>query len=120
MNEERWCTVGRNRDLVNRQANQNGAILMAERGASDATNKVRHANGQAEEVTSGGFLSEQPARRAFESVFARLIATAGIVGVGTALGAILIAANLAGWITGFAVAIVSVALAAMLWRSRRL
>jgi hypothetical protein len=67
-----------------------------------------------------GFLSDRPERRTFESVFARLVATAGIVGVGTALGAILIAANVAGWITGLAVSIVTVALAAVLWRSRRL
>jgi tetrahydromethanopterin S-methyltransferase subunit F len=69
---------------------------------------------------TGGFLPEQPERRTFESVFARVVATAGIVGVGTALGAILIATNVAGWITGLVVSIVTVALAAMLWRSRRL
>ena len=68
----------------------------------------------------GGFLSEQPARQTFESVFARLVATAGIVGIGTALGAILTAANVAGWIIGLVISIVTVALAAMLWRSRRL
>lgn len=67
-----------------------------------------------------GFLSDRPERRTFESVFARLVATAGIVGVGTALGAILVAADVAGWITGLVVSIVTVALAAMLWRSRRL
>jgi hypothetical protein len=67
-----------------------------------------------------GFLSEQPERRTFESVFARLVATAGIVGIGTALGAILVAADVAGWIAGLVVSIVTVALAAMLWRSRRL
>jgi hypothetical protein len=69
---------------------------------------------------TGGFLSEHPERRTFESVFARLVATAGIVGVGTALGAILIGADVAGWITGLVVSIVTVVLAAMLWRSRRL
>ena len=67
-----------------------------------------------------GFLSEQPERRTFESVLARLVATAGVVGVGTALGAILVAADVAGWVSGLIVSIVSVALAAMLWRSRRL
>jgi hypothetical protein len=67
-----------------------------------------------------GFLSDQPERRTFESVFARLVATAGIVGIGTALGAILVAADVAGWIAGLVVSIVTVALAAMLWRSRRL
>ena len=74
----------------------------------------------ADTTGTGGFLSEQPERRTFESVFARLVATAGIVGVGTALGAILIAADVAGWITGLVVSVVAVALAAMLWRSRRL
>lgn len=69
---------------------------------------------------SGGFLPEQPERRTFESVFARVVATAGIVGIGTALGAIVIAANVAGWIASLVVSIVTVALAAMLWRSRRL
>jgi hypothetical protein len=73
-----------------------------------------------ERSDSGGFLSERPARRTYESVFARLVATAGIVGIGTALGAILVAADVAGWIVGLVVSIVAVALAAMLWRSRRL
>lgn len=69
---------------------------------------------------NGGFLSEHPQRRTFESVVVRVVATAGIVGVGTALGAILIAADVAGWVTGLVVSIVTVVLAAMLWRSRRL
>lgn len=69
---------------------------------------------------SGGFLSEQPERRTLESVLARLVATAGIVGVGTALGAILVAADVTGWISGLVVSLVTVVLAAMLWRSRRL
>jgi hypothetical protein len=42
------------------------------------------------------------------------------VGIGTAVGAILIAADVAGWITGLVVSIATVVLAAMLWRSRRL
>ncbi len=50
----------------------------------------------------------------------RLIATAGVVGIGTAVGAILVANDVAGWIVGLAVSIVSVILAAVLWRSRRL
>jgi hypothetical protein len=67
----------------------------------------------------GGFLPEQPERGTFESVFARVVATAGIAGIGTGLGAIVIAANVAGWIASLVVSIVTVALAAMLWRSRR-
>jgi hypothetical protein len=66
-----------------------------------------------------GVVSEYPGRRRFESVLARVVATAGIVGIGTALGAILIAADVAGWITGLVVSTVTVTLGAMLWRSRR-
>jgi hypothetical protein len=53
-------------------------------------------------------------------VFVRVIATAGVIGVGTALGALLIANDVAGWISGLVVSAVSVLLAAVLWRSRRL
>jgi len=70
-------------------------------------------------TVNGGPLSDHPRRRTFESVLARVVATAGIVGIGTALGAILIAADVAGWITGLVVSIVTVTLAAMLWQSRR-
>jgi hypothetical protein len=71
------------------------------------------------EVTPG-FLSAQPARIRVESVLVRLIATAGVIGIGTAVGAILVANDVAGWIDGLVVSIVSVILAAVLWRSRRL
>ncbi len=64
-------------------------------------------------------LPEHPRRRTFESALARVVATTGIVGIGTALGAILIAADVAGWITGLVVSIVTVTLAAILWRSGR-
>jgi hypothetical protein len=65
-----------------------------------------------------GSLPEHPKRRAFQSVLRRVVATAGVVGIGTALGAILIAADVAGWITGLVVSIVTVTLAAILWQSR--
>jgi hypothetical protein len=67
-----------------------------------------------------GFLSPSPDRRSFESVFVRVVATLGIVAVGTALGAILVANEVAGWIVGLAVSAVSVLCAAILWRSRQL
>lgn len=69
---------------------------------------------------NSGFLSEHPGRRTFESALARIVATAGIVGIGTAFGAILIAADVAGWISGLVVSVVTVTLAALLWQSRRL
>ncbi len=67
-----------------------------------------------------GFLPSEPVRRQSESALVRLVATAGIVGICTALGAILGAGDLAGWIIGLVVALISVLLAAVLWRSRTL
>lgn len=60
-------------------------------------------------------------RRRFkaESILMRLIATAGIVGLGVAIAAILVSADVAGWIVGLAVALVSVVLAGALWSSRQ-
>jgi protein-S-isoprenylcysteine O-methyltransferase Ste14 len=71
-------------------------------------------------TTEHGFLPASPARHEAESVFVRLIATAGVVGIGTLLGALLTANNVAGWIVGLVVSLVSVVIAAVLWRSRTL
>jgi hypothetical protein len=67
-----------------------------------------------------GFLPASPARAGLESVVVRLVATAGVVGIGTAIGAILSSSNVTGWIIGLVVSLVCVVLAGMLWRSRRL
>ncbi len=50
----------------------------------------------------------------------RLIATGGIIGIATVLGAVLVGQDVAGWIVGLAVGLVSVLLAALLWSSRQL
>jgi len=50
----------------------------------------------------------------------RLIATGGIVGVATILGAVLVGQSVAGWIVGLAVSLTTVILAALLWSSRQL
>jgi len=63
-----------------------------------------------------------PARRkrsGIESVFVRLVATAGIIGIGVALGAILVGQKVDGWIVGLAVALLCVLLSAVLWSSRQ-
>jgi hypothetical protein len=65
-------------------------------------------------------LPSQPGRRAAESVFVRVIATMGVIGLGTLLGAILVSQDVAGWIVGLCVALLSVACAGVLWRSRTL
>lgn len=59
-------------------------------------------------------------RRGIESVFVRLVATSGIVGICVALAAILGTQDVAFWIVGLAVSLVSVVLAAILWSSRTL
>ncbi len=55
-----------------------------------------------------------------ERLLVRLVATGGIIGIGVALGAILAASKVQGWIIGLVVAVVSVVLAALLWSSRQL
>ena len=50
----------------------------------------------------------------------RVLATGGIIGIATALGAVLVSNDVAGWIVGLAVGLTSVILAAVLWSSRQL
>ena len=67
-----------------------------------------------------GFLPDRLRRPIVESVFVRLVATGGIVGIGTAIAAIMGSQEVAAWIIGIVVATVSVVLAAILWSSRTL
>jgi hypothetical protein len=50
----------------------------------------------------------------------RAVATSGIVGIGVLLGAVLVGQDVAGWIVGLVVSLVSILLAALLWSSRQL
>jgi hypothetical protein len=50
----------------------------------------------------------------------RLVATAGIVGIGTAVGAVLGTQDVQAWIIALVVSLVSVLLAGVLWSSRSL
>jgi hypothetical protein len=87
----------------------------------DAENRPDLAGGQSPgDLAEPGFLPTTPPRANVESIAVRCIATAGVVGIGTAIGAILESASVAGWIMGLVVSLVSVVLAALLWRSRRL
>jgi hypothetical protein len=67
-----------------------------------------------------GFIPTGPPRLPAESVAVRLIASAGVVGIGTLLGAVLGATDVAAWLIGLVVSLVSLVIAAVLWRSRRL
>lgn len=66
------------------------------------------------------FLPNRSVRHRFESWTMRAVATGGIIGIGTALGAILTWADVRGWIVGLAVSGLTVLLAAFLWSSRTL
>jgi hypothetical protein len=61
-------------------------------------------------------------RRRFvvETVFMRLVATAGVVGICVAVAAILDSSDVQGWIIGLVVSLLSVVLAGILWSSRQL
>jgi hypothetical protein len=50
----------------------------------------------------------------------RVVATGGIIGIAVLLGAILVSQDVAGWIVGLVIGLVSVILAAVLWSSRQL
>ena len=66
------------------------------------------------------FLPARSRRPGIESLFMRVVATGGIVGIGTALAAILGTQEVDAWIVGLVVSVVSVVLAAILWSSRTL
>jgi hypothetical protein len=66
------------------------------------------------------FLPPREGRWGVESLFVRVVATGGIVGIGTALAAILGWQDVAAWIIGIVVSGVTVLLAALLWSSRTL
>jgi hypothetical protein len=59
-------------------------------------------------------------RTKVERASMRVLATGGIIGIATALGAVLVGNDVAGWIVGLTVGLTSVILAALLWSSRQL
>jgi hypothetical protein len=73
-----------------------------------------------DEKTQGMIPARRHRRSMFERISMRVLATGGIIGVDVALGAILTANHVQGWIIGLAVGLVSVVLAAILWSSRQL
>ncbi|MEA2391597.1 MAG: hypothetical protein QOK31_1706 [Solirubrobacteraceae bacterium] len=68
----------------------------------------------------GTMIPARSRRPGIESFFMRIVATAGIVGIGVALAAILAGQKVDGWIVGLAVALTSVILSGVLWSSRQL
>lgn len=84
----------------------------------DVASKV---NGDDESLGTQGMIRGRRHRRSsFERISMRILATGGIIGLDVALGAILAANHVRGWIDGLVVGVVSVVLAAVLWSSRQL
>jgi hypothetical protein len=68
-----------------------------------------------------GMLPARKRRRtAVERGFVRIVATGGVIGIATILGAVLVSQDVAGWIVGLTVGLTSVMLVALLWSSRQL
>lgn len=87
-----------------------------EGGPPDARHQPR-----TEPDPSQGMIPGRVRRRTkLERASMRILATGGIVGVATALGAVLLDNDIAGWIVGMVVGLTSVVLAAVLWSSRQL
>jgi hypothetical protein len=59
-------------------------------------------------------------RPPLEAPLMRFVATAGIVAIGVVIAAVMSSQHSKAWVIGLVVSIVSVALAAVLWSSRRL
>jgi hypothetical protein len=68
-----------------------------------------------------GMLPGRERRRSvIERGFVRIVATGGILGIATAMGAVLVSQDVSGWIVGLAVGATSIVLSALLWSSRQL
>jgi len=72
------------------------------------------------EAPQGMLPARERRRSKLERGVVRLIATGGIIGLDVALGAILVSQDVAGWIVGLTIGLVSVVLAGVLWSSRQL
>jgi hypothetical protein len=90
----------------------------AETPSREARREAREA--RRHERPQGMVPGRERRRTGIERGFMRLIATGGIVGIATILGAVLVGQDVAGWIVGLAVGATSVLLAALLWSSRQL
>jgi len=70
--------------------------------------------------TQGMLPARERRRFSVERGLMRVVATCGIIAIGTALAAILGTQDVAAWIIGLVVSALSVVLAALLWSSRQL
>lgn len=93
-------------------------------GQPDAEREARRAARSEQRAEAaqrpGVMIPSRRKRLPLEAPLMRLVATAGIVGIGVVIAAIMTSQDSSGWLIGLVVSIVSVALAAILWSSQRL
>ena len=92
----------------------------SESPADSETGDKLAATPSEQERPQGMLPGRQRRRSVIERGFMRIVATGGIIGIATVLGAVLTSQDVAGWIVGLAVGLTSVILAALLWSSRQL
>jgi len=98
-----------------------GPDTRSERHPNEVSAGPSSTSGRSSGGAAQGMIPGRARRRtAIERVSMRVLATGGIIGLATILGAILVSQNVAGWIVGLAVGLTSVVLAALLWSSRQL
>ena len=100
---------------------QPGAEREAQLGEErDARRAERSERRDAVAERPGVMIPSRRKRLPLEAPLMRVVATAGIVGIGVLIAAIMGSQHSQGWVIGLVVSLVSVALAAVLWSSRRL
>jgi hypothetical protein len=111
---------GRAGDAAARARRGDEARERAEKDASSSRTAPRTSESARPERPQGMIPARSRRRTKLERGSMRVLATGGIIGLATVLGAVLVSQSVAGWIVGLAVGLTSVILAALLWSSRQL
>jgi hypothetical protein len=93
---------------------------LAENDAASSRTAPETSEGTHRERPQGMIPARSRRRTKLERGSMRVLATGGIIGIATVLGAVLVGQSVAGWIVGLAIGLTSVILAALLWSSRQL
>lgn len=86
----------------------------------EARRTARDERREAPAERPGVMIPRRRKRLPLEAPLMRVVATAGIVGIGVVIAAVMTSEDSKGWLIGLVVSIVSLVLAAVLWSSRRL
>jgi len=84
------------------------------------TEPSRAGRGSEAQDRPGVMIPNRRRRLPGEAPLMRTVATAGIIGIGVAIAAIMTSQHSQGWLIGLVVSVVSVVLALLLWSTRRL